>query len=160
MVTGLQFQKIDFQNLSNSILFTFQLPNGRYSSRDHHHHHHATLSARISLTFSRHVVHCFRHVLRATSRISIELLYVVLSWSSCLCSSIWKGPLEYVTYKLVPTSPAVSSMSGSSNLYSFCDGWQVALQLLLCGVLPSGFVHYCSQHSCVVAVKLFLHTFS
>ena len=48
---------------------------------------------------------------------------------------------------------------GSSNLDSFCDGWQVAVQLLLCGVLPPGLVQYCSQHSCVIAVKLFLHTF-
>ena len=26
---------------------------------------------------------------------------------------------------------------------------------MLCGVLPQGLVQYCSQHSCVVAVKLF-----
>ena len=42
---------------------------------------------------------------------------------------------------------------------SFCDGWQVAVQLLLCRVLSPGLVQYCSQHSCVVAAKLFLHTF-
>ena len=36
----------------------------------------------------------------------------------------------------------------------------MAVQLLLCGVLPPGLVQYCSQHSCVIAVKLFLHTFS
>ena len=34
-----------------------------------------------------------------------------------------KGPEEYVTYELVPASPAVSYMSGSSNLDSFRDGW-------------------------------------
>ena len=34
----------------------------------------------------------------------------------------------------------------------------MAVQLLLCGVLPPGLVQYCSQHSCVVAVKLFLHS--
>ena len=27
---------------------------------------------------------------------------------SCLCLSIWRGPLEYVTYEVVSTSPAVS----------------------------------------------------
>ena len=31
----------------------------------------------------------------------------------------------------------------------------MAVQLLLCGLLPPGFVQYCSQHSCVLAVKLF-----
>ena len=34
-----------------------------------------------------------------------------------------KGPREFITYELVPTSPAVSSMSGSSNFDSFRDGW-------------------------------------
>ena len=31
----------------------------------------------------------------------------------------------------------------------------MAVQLVICGVLPPGFVQNCSQHSCVVAVKLF-----
>ena len=35
---------------------------------------------------------------------------------------MWRGPLECSTYKLVSTSPAVSSMSGSSNLDSFVMG--------------------------------------
>ena len=32
------------------------------------------------------------------------------------------GPLEYITYELVPASPAVSCMSGSSDLDSFVMG--------------------------------------
>ena len=52
-----------------------------------------------------------------------QLLYVSSSWSSCLCSAMWRGPLEYITYELAPTSPAVSHISGLSNLDSFCDGW-------------------------------------
>ena len=48
----------------------------------------------------------------------------------------------------------------SSNLDGFHDGWLVAIQLLFCGVLPPGLVQYSSQHSCVIAIKLFLHTFS
>ena len=51
-------------------------------------------------------------------------------------------------------------MSGSSNFDSFRDGLSVAVQLLLCGVLPAGLVQYCSQHFCVVAVNLFLYKFS
>ena len=49
-----------------------------------------------------------------------------------------------------------SSVSrSSSNLDSFCDGWLVTVQLLFCGVLPPGLVQYCSQHSCVIGIKLF-----
>ena len=44
------------------------------------------------------------------------------SESSYLYSSMWRGPWEYVAYELVLTSPAVSCMSGSSNLDSFRDG--------------------------------------
>ena len=45
------------------------------------------------------------------------------SWSSYLCSSMWRSPQEYVSYEFSPTLPAVSSMSGSSYLDSFRDGW-------------------------------------
>ena len=105
------------------------------------------------------IINCFRQVFKATSRIGTELLYIGSSWSSCLCSSMWRVPPEYVTYELVPTSPAVSCMSVSSNFDSFRDRWYVAVQLLLRGVLAPGLVHYGLQHSCVVAVKLFLHSF-
>ena len=54
----------------------------------------------------------------------------------------------------------MSCRSCASNLDSFCDGLLVAVQLLLCGVLPPGLIQYCSQHSCVVAVKLFLQPFT
>ena len=56
---------------------------------------------------------------------------------------------------VVLTSPAVSNMSGSSNLDSFRNGWYVAIQLLLSRVLIPGLVHYCSQYSCVIALKFF-----
>ena len=55
------------------------------------------------------IVHRLRQVFRATSRILTELLYVCSSWSSRFCSAICGGPLEYITYELVPASPAVSS---------------------------------------------------
>ena len=66
--------------------------------------------------------HCFRQVFRFTSHIGTELLYVGSSWLSCLCSSMWRVLQEYVTYELVPTAPAVSRMSGSSNFDSLRDG--------------------------------------
>ena len=84
------------------------------------------------------IVHRFQLVFKATSCIGTELLYVGSSRSSCLCSSLRRGPQEYVSYEFVPTSLAVSCMSGSSNLDNFRDGWLVAVQLLLCGVLPPG----------------------
>ena len=67
------------------------------------------------------IVHHFRQVLRFTHRILTELLYVGSSWSPWFCSVMRTGPSEYITYELVPTSPAVSCMSGSSNLDSFRD---------------------------------------
>ena len=120
----------------------------------HHHHHHVAPSTRISLTFTRHPLSSI-----ASSR-SSELLYVGSSLSSCFYSSMRRGPLEYITYEPVPSSPVVPHMSGLSNFDIFRDGCQEALQLLLCGVLPPGLVQYCSQHSCVAAVKLSVHTFS
>ena len=59
---------------------------------------------------------------------------------------------RYVTYELVLASPAVSCVSGWSDLYSSRDGRQVAVQLASRGVLSPGLVQYCSQYSCVVAV--------
>ena len=62
------------------------------------------------------IVHCSREVFQALSCIGTELLYIGSSWSSCLWSSMWWGPLVYVVYEFVLTSLAVSCMSGSSNL--------------------------------------------
>ena len=58
----------------------------------------------------------------------------------------------YIPYELIPSSPAVSFMSGSSNLNIFRDKSQLAVQLVSCRVLPPGLVQDCSQHSCVIAV--------
>ena len=106
------------------------------------------------------IVHRFLQVFRATSRILTQLLNVCSSWSSCFCTAIYGDPQEYITYELVPVSPAVSCMSGSSNLDSFRDGRQVAVQLVPCGAFPPGLVQYCLQHSCVIAVQLLLLPFS
>ena len=73
------------------------------------------------------IVHRLWQVFRATSRILTELLYACSSRPSCFCSAICGGPLEYITYELVSASPAVSCMTGSSNLDSFRDGRWVAV---------------------------------
>ena len=69
------------------------------------------------------IIHRFRQILRDTPRILTELLYVGSSWSPYFRSAMRRGPQEYIPYELVPTSLAVSCMSGSSNLDSFRDGW-------------------------------------
>ena len=61
------------------------------------------------------IVHLSRKIFNNTPSIGTELFYIGSSWSSSLCSSMWKGPQEYVAYEFVSTSPAVSYMSGSSN---------------------------------------------
>ena len=69
------------------------------------------------------IVHCFWQVFLATSSINTELLYVGSSWTSILFSSRQRGSQEYITYELVPTSPAVTHLSCSCNFDSFRDGW-------------------------------------
>ena len=91
-----------------------------YGDHHHHHHHHVSPSTRISL---------------------------ILSWSFCFFSSMWRGSRVYVTYEFVPISPAASCMSGSSNSDIFCDGWKVAVELLLCRVLFPELIQYCSQQN-------------
>ena len=92
----------------------------------HHHHHHHAISTDIPDPFSPPfpIVHCFRQVFRTTSRIGTDLLYVGSSWSYCLCSSMWKGPQEYVTknyftgwkqissglFKMLPTNYFVTNI--------------------------------------------------
>ena len=68
--------------------------------------------------------------------------------SSCRSSwsFIWRVPRENIAYELILTSLAISSMSCSSDLNGFRDGRSVAIQLLFCGMLLSGFV-YSSQRS-------------
>ena len=91
-----------------------------------HHHHHVALPARISLiplSPPVSIVHRSWQVFKAIPCVGTELLYVGSSWSSCLCSSMWRGPQEYITYGFVLTSPAVSHIFGSSNLDSFRDEW-------------------------------------
>ena len=71
------------------------------------------------------IVHCLWQVFRVTCRIVTELLYVYSSGLSCLCSSMWRSPQEYITYELIPTSPTVSCMSDSSNLIVFVKGGRI-----------------------------------
>ena len=105
-------------NGSNRTVLTFKLYSSSSSSR-----HAINTNIPDPLLPPLLLVHCFQQVFRVTSCIGKELLDVGSSWSSCLCSSMWSGPQEYIPYELVPTSPAVSHMPGSSNFDCFRDGW-------------------------------------
>ena len=92
------------------------------------------------------IVHCFWQVLRATSRISTELLY---GGSSTSHSSKSLFLLQCPAY-LVRLILIVFVTSGRWPYSCF-----------FCGVLSQGLVQYCLQHFCVIAVKFFfLYTFS
>ena len=40
---------------------------------------------------------------------------------TCLCTSMWRGPQKYITYELVPTSPAVSHILQIHLLFNSCS---------------------------------------
>ena len=134
----------------------------RFKMHHHHHHHGALLATELPdpLPPPVFIVHHSWQVYQAISCIGTEQLLIGANWSSNLCSSMWRGPLEYIAYEFDLNSPAEFHMSGSSNFDSFRDGWQVAVQLLFCGVLTPRLVQYSSQHSYVITVKIFLHTFT
>ena len=67
-------------------------------------------------------------VFQATSCICTELLYIGSCWSSCLCSSMRRGPQEYIINEFILTSLAVSCNSGSSNL----DSWTYSCYFVGC----------------------------
>ena len=50
--------------------------------------------------------------------------------------------MENIAYDFVLVSRAVSCMSGSSYLDGFRDWKEVAVELLFCAMLLSGFVQY------------------
>ena len=97
-----------------------------------------TISTDISDPFTPpfSIIHCFRQVFRATSRIDTELQYVDSSWSSCLCSSMWRGQEEYVIYEFVPTSSAASCMSDSSKWIVFVMGGKWPYSCCFVGCCP------------------------
>ena len=117
-------------------------------------HHHIALVARISLTLSRHCSLSFIALGRSSGKHPVSShscwMYVragrpAFAWP---CVGIHKS----TSHEFISASPAVSCMSGSSNLNSFRDRGQVAVQLVSCGVLLPGLVQDCTQHSCVIAI--------
>ena len=102
-------------------------PKKRQQQRQQHHHHlhHVTLLSQIFQTLSHHLSLSPTAPGRSSRLhpLSVQSFSIYkFSWSSNLCSSMCGGPQDYITYEFVPTSPAVSRMSGLSNLDSFRDG--------------------------------------
>ena len=105
------------------------------------------------------IVHCSREVFKFISYICTEVFYIGSSWSSSLCSSIWRGPQECFAYEFVLASLEMSRMFGSSNWTVFEMGGRWSYSFCFVGVAS----RTCSillEISCVITAKLFLHTFS
>ena len=104
------------------------------------------------------IVHYFRQVFRATSCISTELLYVGSSWSSCFacpCEGVHRSTSLMSSPLLLQHCPTcliliVFVMGGSGCTAAAL--WVAASRT--CSILLATFL------CCVVAIKLFLHTFS
>ena len=103
-------------------------------------HHHIALVARISLTLSRDSSLSFIALGRSSGHHPVSshscLMYVCAGRPAFArpCVGVHKSTSLMSSS---PASPAVSCMSGSSNLNSFRDRRQLAVQLVSCGVLPA-----------------------
>ena len=123
---------------------------------NHHHHHlHLVPLARISLTLSCHFSLSFIAFGRSSG------LHPESSHSCCMYvragrpafawpnAGVHRGTSQMSSSLLLQQCPACLARL---TCIVFCDGRQVAVQLVSCGVLSPGLVQYCSQHSCVIAV--------
>ena len=128
-----------------------------------HHHLHVVPPARISLILSRHFSLSFIASGRSSG------LDPVSSHNCCMYVRAGRPAFAWA-YAGVHRS---TSLMSSSLLLQQCPACLVRLtcivfvmgskwsySLVSCGVLTPGLVQYCSQHSCVVAVKYLLQPFS
>ena len=81
------------------------------------------------------MTHRFQQVFSATSCVCKDLMKMSSCWSSNICLFVWRDPEELLAYKFVFTFPAGSIMSYSSYLDDFRDVGEVAVHLLLRGML-------------------------
>ena len=135
------------------------MPNPVY----HHHHHHVTPLARISLTLSRHPS------LSSIASCRSSGLHIV-SAQSCCISVRARRPAFARPCEGVHRSMSLKSLSPLLQQCPACLVRLIFIVFVMSGRWPYsccfvGCCHqdlfkYCSQHSCVVAVELFLHKFS
>ena len=83
------------------------------------HHHHIMLVARISLTLSRHSSLSFIALGRSSGQHPVSSHSCWMYVRAGRPAFVW--PCVGISYEFISAPPAVSSMSGSSNLNSFSD---------------------------------------
>ena len=107
--------------------------------------HAASMDLHDPLLSSVSIVHRSQEVLQVISCISTELLHIGSSWSSKLCSSMWRGPHEYTAYNFVLTFLA-------------CLVRLTLIDLVMCGRWPYSccFVGLCFQDLFITVVVLFV----
>ena len=119
-----------------------------FSYSFHHHHHHVVPLARISLTLSRHF---------SLSFIAFDRSSGVHPVSSQSCCMYVRAGCPAFAWLYAGVHSSTSLMSSSLLLVRltcivFVMGGRWTYSWCLVGVLPPGIVHYCSQHSNVIAV--------
>ena len=133
-----------------------------YECYHRHHYDHVTLPARITLNLSRN-----------PSQSSIapgrsSRLFPVSAQSCCILvlagRPAFSRPCEVVNRGISLMSSSLLLQQWPTCLVGlilivFVMGVVGGRTATVLWVLPPGFVQYCSQHSYVIAVKLFLHTF-
>ena len=127
---------------THSIPKSIILKNSSWQHHYNHHHHHVVLVARISLTLSRHFSLSFIASGRSSGQHPV---------SSHSCWMYVRAGRPAFARPCVGVHKSISLMnsslflqqSGSSNLNSFRDRRQVAVQLVSCGVLLPGLVQDC-----------------
>ena len=92
------------------------------------------------------IVHRLWQVLWTTSRILTECMFVLVVLP--LLGHVWGSTGAHHLW----ARPCLSSMSGSSNLNSFCDRRQVAVQLVSCSRLHAAFLCNCRLASSPVVL--------
>ena len=142
---------------------SFQLkiffPTLQYKLGKHHHRHHVVPSARISLTLLSPplpIVHCFHRVFRATSRIYTKLLFEMVVLPLLVHVKVQRSTLFMSSTLLLRQYPACLVRI---ILIVFVIGGLWPYICCFVGCCPPGILNYCSLHSCVVTVKVFLHLF-
>ena len=131
---------------SNLFLFTLY----------HHHHHQVMLSARISLTLSRHPsLSPIFFTAGLQGYIPYRHRASVCRFKLVKGSAMWRGPQKYITYEFVPTSPAMSCMSGSPAMSCMSGSWWMGSGCIAtslwgsasrtCSILLTAFFGSCHQ---------------
>ena len=125
----------------------------------HHHHHHVIQSARVSLTLTQlPFLHCFGQVFSFTYPIGTELLNVAGSPSFIRQREGVYQSTSFISSSILPKQFPACAIHLTSIVFGMGIRWPYSCFFIGCCLIID--VQYCSQLSCVDAVKLFIHSFS